>query len=62
MDPLHLSVASWSVREPLDSEGEGEEGGIDECVKEKECVQERYETVQENVRTLREQLESSLAE
>ena len=66
MDPLHMSVAAWSVREPTDSEREEEEGGgageEDECVKEKEAVQERYEHVQESLRLLCEELESSLAE
>jgi DNA repair exonuclease SbcCD ATPase subunit len=70
MDPLHMSVAAWTVREPTDSEGEEEVGGasndeggvVDECVREKEKVQERYESVQENLRLLRTELESSLAE
>ena len=67
-----MAVAAWSVREPTDSEEEevgvagGEEvgvaGGEDQCVKEKDAVQERYEQVQESLRQLREELESSLAE
>ena len=62
MDPLHMTVAAWSVREPTDSEAEEEEGGEDECVIEKEKAQKRYEAIQESLRSLREELESSLAE
>ena len=60
-----MSVAAWSIRELTDSEREEEGGGAgeeDECVMEKETVQERYKHVQESLRLLRKELESSLAE
>ena len=59
-----MSVASWSVREPTDSECEEDNNNSssDECVIEKDNVQERYESIQENLRQLRVELESSLAE
>ena len=62
MDPLHLSVAAWMVREPIDSEAEEEEEEDDECVKENDLVQQRYQVVEKALRDLREELESSLAE
>ena len=64
MDPLHLSVAAWMVREPIDSEAEEEEEEEedDECVKENDLAQQRYQVVEKALRDLREELESSLAE
>ncbi len=62
MDPLNMSAAAWTVREPLDSESEDNGDTVDQYTTEYELVQQRYSKVEQSMKHLRETLESSLAE
>ena len=64
MDNVYVTVASWIAREPVDSENEDEllESDSDPCLKKKNEVQVRYESLQSIVNECRLQLESSLAQ
>ena len=64
MDNVYVTVAAWIAREPVDSENEDDnlEADSDPCLRKKDEVQLRYESLQSTINEHRMKLESSLAQ